>query len=327
MPKAIRLARTGGPEVMEWRDFDPGPPGPGQVRIANRAVGVNFIDVYHRTGLYPIPLPGGLGVEAAGIVEAVGAGVDEVRVGDRVAYGSGPPGSYADIHIMPAHRLVKLPDDIDDRAAATLMLKGLTAQYLVRRTHRVAAGETLLLHAAAGAVGLIVLQWAKHLGATVIGTVGSDKKAEIATAAGCDHVIVYTAEDFVGRVRDITDGAGVDVVYDSVGKDTFDGSLACLRPMGLMVSYGNASGPVAPVAPLELMQKGSLFLTRPTLQHYAARRADLLDMAAELFEVVGSGAVTIRVNQTYPLANAAQAHRDLEARRTTGATVLLPDAS
>ncbi len=326
MPKAIRLSRTGGPEVLDWCDFDPGPPGPGAVRIRNRAIGVNFIDVYHRTGLYPIPIPGGLGVEAAGIVEAVGDGVDEFCPGDRVAYGSAPPGAYAEVHIMPAHRLVKLPDGIDDKTAAVLMLKGMTAQYLVRRTHRLAKGETILLHAAAGAVGLIVLQWAKHLGARVIGTVGSDEKAEIARAAGCDHVIVYTREDFAVRVREITDGAGVDVVYDSVGKDTFEGSLDSLRPLGLMVTYGNASGPVPPVEPLHLMQKGSLFLTRPTLQHYAARREDLLAMAAEVFEVVQSGAVKIRVNQTYPLSRAAQAHRDLEARRTTGATVLLPDA-
>lgn len=324
MPKAIRIYDTGGPEVLKWEDFDPGEPGMGQVRIANSAIGVNFIDIYHRTGLYPAILPGGIGVEACGVVEAVGPEVSEFSVGDRVAYGAAPLGSYSEVHVMPEHRLVRVPDEIDDRTAATLMLKGMTAWYLLRRTYPVQAGETILIHAAAGAVGLIAVQWAKHLGATVIGTVGSEDKAELARAHGCDHTILYRDDDFARRVREITGGEGVPVVYDSVGKATFGGSLDCLRPLGMMVSFGNASGPVPDMSPALLAQKGSLFLTRPTLMHYNDKREDLLAGAAEVFEVVRSGAVRIRVNQTYPLADAAQAHADLAARRTTGCTVLLP---
>ena len=324
MAKAIRIYETGGPEVLKWEDFDPGEPGKGQVLIRNSAIGVNFIDIYHRTGLYPAILPGGIGVEACGVVEAVGAEVSEFSVGDRVAYGAAPLGAYSEVHVMPEHRLVRVPDEIDDRTAATLMLKGMTAWYLLRRTYPVEAGETILIHAAAGAVGLIAMQWAKHLGATVIGTVGSEQKAELARAHGCDHTILYRDENFARRVREITAGEGVPVVYDSVGKATFEGSLDCLRPLGMMVSFGNASGPVPAMSPALLAQKGSLFLTRPTLMHYNAKREDLLAGAAEVFEVVRSGAVRIRVNQTYPLADAAQAHADLAARRTTGSTVLLP---
>ena len=324
MAKAIRIYETGGPEVLKWEDFDPGEPGKGQVLIRNSAIGVNFIDIYHRTGLYPAILPGGIGVEACGVVEAVGAEVSEFSVGDRVAYGAAPLGAYSEVHVMPEHRLVRVPDEIDDRTAATLMLKGMTAWYLLRRTYPVEAGETILIHAAAGAVGLIAMQWAKHLGATVIGTVGSEEKAELARAHGCDHTILYRDENFARRVREITAGEGVPVVYDSVGKATFEGSLDCLRPLGMMVSFGNASGPVPAMSPALLAQKGSLFLTRPTLMHYNAKREDLLAGAAEVFEVVRSGAVRIRVNQTYPLADAAQAHADLAARRTTGSTVLLP---
>ena len=324
MPKAIRIYETGGPEVLKWEDFDPGEPGQGQVRIGNSAIGLNFIDVYHRTGLYPAILPGGIGLEACGVIEAVGPAVSEFSVGDRVAYGAAPLGAYSEVHVMPEHRLVRVPDEIDDRTAATLMLKGMTAWYLLRRTYPVQAGETILIHAAAGAVGLIAVQWAKHLGATVIGTVGSEEKAELARAHGCDHTILYRDEDFARRVREITDGEGVPVVYDSVGTATFGGSLDCLRPRGMMVSFGNASGPVPDMSPGLLAQKGSLFLTRPTLMHYNAKREDLLAGAAEVFEVVRSGAVRIRVNQTYPLADAAQAHADLAARRTTGSTVLLP---
>lgn len=324
MPKAIRIYETGGPEVLKWEDFDPGEPGKGQVRIKNSAIGLNFIDIYHRTGLYPAILPGGIGVEACGVIEAVGPAVSGFSVGDRVAYGAAPLGAYSEVHVMPGHRLVRVPDEIDDRAAATLMLKGMTAWYLLRRTYPVRAGETILIHAAAGAVGLIAVQWARHLGATVIGTVGSEEKAELARAHGCHHTILYRDQDFARRVREITDGEGVPVVYDSVGKATFEGSLDCLRPLGMMVSFGNASGPVPAISPGVLAQKGSLFLTRPTLMHYNDKREELLAGAAEVFGVVRSGAVRIRVNQTYPLADAAQAQADLAARRTTGCTVLLP---
>ncbi len=324
MPKAIRIYETGGPEVLKWEDFDPGEPGNGQVRIRNSAVGVNFIDIYHRTGLYPAILPGGIGVEACGVIEVVGPEVSEFSAGDRVAYGAAPLGAYSQVHVMPEHRLVRVPDEVDNRTAATLMLKGMTAWYLLRRTYPVQAGETILIHAAAGAVGLIAVQWAKHLGAIVIGTVGSEEKAELARAHGCDHTILYRDENFARRVREITAGEGVPVVYDSVGKATFEGSLDCLRPLGMMVSFGNASGPVPDMSPGLLAQKGSLFLTRPTLMHYNDKREDLLAGAAEVFDVVRSGAVRIRVNQTYALADAAQAHADLAARRTTGCTVLLP---
>ncbi len=325
MSKAIRIHQYGGPEVLCWEDVEIGDPGPGQLRIRQTAVGLNYIDVYHRTGLYPLPaLPWTLGMEGAGMVEAVGAGVLEFKVGDRVAYASPPVGAYAEVRLIAADRVVALPDGIDDRTAAAMMLQGMTAHYLLRRTYRVQPGDVILLHAAAGGVGLIASQWARDLGATVIGTVGDEAKAELARAHGCHHVIVYSRENFVDRVRAITDGQGVAVVYDSVGQATFAGSLDCLRPLGMMVSFGNASGPVQPFDPGLLAAKGSLFLTRPTLMTYTARRVDLLTSAAELFGVVQSGAVKIEVRQTYPLADAAQAHRDLEARKTTGSTVLLP---
>ncbi len=322
MPYAIRFHETGGPEVLRWEEVEVGSPGPGEARVRQAAVGLNFIDTYYRSGLYPLPLPAVPGSEAAGVVTAVGPGVTEVTPGDRVAY-AGPVGAYAEERLVAAHRLVPLPDDVDDRAAAAAMLKGMTAQYLLRRTHRVERGETILLHSAAGGVGLIAAQWAKSLGATVIGTVSTDAKSALAREAGCDHVVVTSREDFVARVKEITGGAGVRVVYDGVGKDTFEGSLDCLAPLGLMVSYGNASGPVAPISPLLLSQKGSLFLTRPTLMAYTARREDLLATAADLFEVLRSGAVKVRIDATWPLREAAGAHEALESRRTTGSTVLL----
>ena len=325
MPKAIRIHEHGGPEMLRWEEVEVGEPGPGQLRVRHGAVGLNYIDVYHRTGLYPLPsLPWTLGMEGAGQVEAVGEGVTEFKPGDRIAYASPPVGAYAEVRLIPADRVVALPDAIDDRTAAAMMLQGMTAQYLLRRTYRVQPGDAILLHAAAGGVGLIASQWARHLGATVIGTVGNDEKAELARAHGCHHVIVYNRENFTERVREITGGQGVAAVYDSVGKDTFMGSLDCLRPLGMMVSFGNASGPVPPFEPAILAAKGSLFFTRPTLMTYTAQRADLLASAAELFEVVSSGAVRIEVRQTYPLAETARAHRDLEARKTTGSTVLLP---
>ena len=323
MPKAIRVHRAGGPEVMQWEDVAVGEPGPGQARVRHTAVGVNFVDTYHRSGLYPIPLPGGLGSEAAGVVEAVGPGVSHVRPGDRVAY-TGVLGSYAEGRVMPADRLLKLPDEIPDAQAAAMLLKGMTVQYLVRRTYKVQPGETVLFHAAAGGVGLIACQWLKALGATFIGTVGSDEKAELARAHGCDHAIVYTREDFPKRVRELTGGAGVPVVYDSVGKSTFAGSLDCLRPLGLLVSFGNASGPVPPFELGVLSQKGSLYVTRPTLATYTATRADLEATANELFGVVRSGKVKVEVRHTYALKDAVQVHRDLEARKTTGSVVMVP---
>jgi NADPH2:quinone reductase len=325
MTHAIRIHQPGGPEALVWEEVEVGAPGPGEVRLAQIAVGLNYIDVYHRTGLYPVPaLPTAIGMEAAATVEAVGDGVTELAPGDRVAYASGPPGAYAEARIMPAGRVVKLPEAIADQQAAAMMLQGMTVRYLLRRTYRVSAGETVLFHAAAGGVGLIACQWLKHLGATVIGTAGSEEKAALARAHGCDHTINYRSENFTERVRELTDGAGVPVVYDSVGKDTFEGSLDCLAPMGMMVSFGNSSGPVPPFDPGILSAKGSLYLTRPTLMTYTAKREDLVASAEDLFEVVGSGAVKIEVNQTYPLAEAAQAHRDLEARKTTGSTILLP---
>ncbi|MCP5425009.1 MAG: quinone oxidoreductase [Gammaproteobacteria bacterium] len=324
MSKAIRIHKTGGPEMMRWEEVAIGDPGPGQIRLRHQAVGLNFIDVYHRTGLYPLPaLPSGLGLEGAGVVDAVGEGVSDFKIGDRVAYASPPPGSYAEMRLMPADRVVALPDAIDERTAAAMMLKGLTAQYLLRRTYKVQPGDAILVHAAAGGVGLIACQWANRLGAIVIGTVGSEAKAELAHAHGCHHTILYNKENFVERVREITDGKGVAVVYDSVGKDVFMDSLDCLRPLGMMVTFGNASGPVPSIEPLLLSNKGSLFLTRPTLMAYMAKREDLLASAADLFAVVGSGSVKIEINQTYPLSDVAQAHRDLEARKTTGSTVLL----
>ncbi len=325
MPKAIRIHEYGGPEVLRWEEVEVGDPGPGQLRIRHAAIGLNYIDIYHRTGLYPLPsLPWTLGMEGAGQVEAVGEGVTEFKVGDRVAYASPPVGAYAEARLIAADRVVALPVAIDDQMAAAMMLQGMTAQYLLRRTYRVQPGDAILLHAAAGGVGLIVSQWARQLGALVIGTVGSDKKAELARAHGCHHAIVYSRENFVERVREITNGQGVAVVYDSVGQETFMGSLDCLRPLGMMVSFGNASGPIPAFEPGILAAKGSLFLTRPTLMTYTAKREDLLASAAELFQVVSSGAVKIAVRQMYPLAETAQAHRDLEARKTTGSTVLLP---
>ena len=323
--RAIRIHETGGAERLRWEEIEIAPPGSGEALVRHTAVGVNYIDVYHRTGLYPVPgLPAVLGVEAAGVVEAIGPGVTTVETGERVAYASGQLGAYAERARVPAERLVRLPASISDEQAAALMLKGLTAQYLLRRTHRVQRGDTILFHAAAGGVGLIACQWAKHLGATVIGTVGSDAKAPLARANGCDHVIVYTREHFPERVRALTGGAGVTVVYDSVGQATFDDSLDCLAPLGLMVSFGNASGPVPPVNPAILAMKGSLFLTRPTLVTYTAKREDLLAAAEELFGVVASGAVRVTINHRYPLAEAAAAHRALEQRGTTGSIVLIP---
>ena len=324
MPHAIRIHQTGGPEVLCWEAVDLPAPAPGEATVRHHAVGLNYIDTYHRTGLYPLPLPSGIGLEGAGVVEAVGEGVTEVKVGDRVAYAGGPIGAYAEVRNIPAHRLLILPDSIGFDTGAAMMLQGLTAAYLLRKTYRVQPGDAVLIHAAAGGVGLIACQWAKALGATVIGTVGSPAKAELARAHGCDHVINYASENFTQRVRDITNGEGVAVVYDGVGKDTFTGSLDSLRPMGMMVSYGNASGPVPPVDLIQLSQKGSLFITRPTLMTYTARRVDLVALGAELFDRVTSGQVRIEVNQRYALRDAAQAHRDLEARKTTGSTILLP---
>jgi NADPH:quinone reductase len=324
MNHAIRIHQTGGPEVLNWEQVDVPAPAAGEATVRHHAVGLNFIDTYHRTGLYPLALPSGLGLEGAGVVEAVGAGVSEVKIGDRVAYAGGPVGAYAELRNIPSHRLLKLPDAITFNTAAAMMLQGLTAAYLLRKTYRVQPGDAVLIHAAAGGVGLIACQWAKALGATVIGTVGSAAKGELAKAHGCDHVINYSSENFTQRVREITGGEGVPVVYDGVGKDTFMGSLDSLRPLGMMVSYGNASGPVPPFELLLLSQKGSLFVTRPTLMNYTAKRGDLEALGGELFEVVVSGKVRIEVNQTYSLRDAAQAHRDLEARKTTGSTILLP---
>jgi NADPH2:quinone reductase len=323
MPYAIRIHETGGPEKLKWEEVQVGAPGPGEVRVRNTAVGLNFIDTYHRSGLYPLQLPLTLGSEGAGVVEAIGPKVKEFKVGDRVAYAN-PIGAYSEVLLRPTARLVKIPAGIDDKVAAAIMLKGMTAWYLCRRTYKVKKGDTILVHAAAGGVGQILCQWAKHLGATVIGTVGSDEKAALAKRAGCRHVVVTSKEKFVDRVKAITKGKGVPVVYDGVGKDTFMDSLDCLSPLGLMVSFGNASGPVPPFNAGILAQKGSLFLTRPTLFTYTAQREDLLKAARELFAVVKSKAVKISINQTYPLSEAAQAHRDLEARKTTGSTVLLP---
>ncbi len=325
MSKAIFIHENGGPEVLRWESYDPGAPGPGEARVRHEAVGLNFIDVYHRTGLYPLPnLPHIPGMEGAGVVEAVGNGVTQVAPGDRIAYAGLPPGAYAEVRCMPAERLVQLPENITTLQAAAMMLQGMTARYLLKGCHPVKKGDTILIHAAAGGVGLIVCQWAGHLGATVIGTVGSAQKAELAAAHGCHHPLRYDREDFAARVREITDGRGVDVVYDSVGRATFAKSLDCLRPLGMMVTFGQASGPVPPFDIGTLSAKGSLFMTRPTLMTYTAAREDLLAHARDLFEVVTRGAVKIEVNQTYPLAEAAQAHRDLEARKTTGSTVLLP---
>ncbi len=323
MPHAMRIYEHGGPEKLRWEEVQVGAPGEGQVLVRSTAVGLNFIDTYQRSGLYPMPLPFTPGSEGAGVVEAVGPKVKEFKVGDRVAY-AGPPGAYAEVLLRPAARLVKIPAGVDDRTAAAMMLKGMTTQYLVRRTYRVQKGDTILMHAAAGGVGQILCQWAKALGATVIGTVGSDEKVALAKKAGCKHVIVTSREKIVERVKEITKGKGVPVVYDGVGKDTFMDSLDCLAPLGLLASFGNASGAVTQFNPGILAQKGSLFLTRPTLVNYTATREDLVKSAAELFSMVKSRKVKIRINQTYPLREAAQAHRDLEGRKTTGSTVLIP---
>jgi NADPH2:quinone reductase len=321
MPKAIRFYQPGGPEVLVWEEVEVGEPGPGEARVRHTAVGLNYVDIYVRRGLYPVPLPSGLGTEAAGVVEKIGPGVGDVRPGDRVAYAGGPLGAYSEARVMPADWLVALPEGISDQQAAAMMLKGLTVQYLIRQIDKVDKGDTILFHAAAGGVGLIACQWAKSLGAIVIGTVGSEQKAKVAKAHGCDYPIIYTHEDFVGRVEEITHRQKLPVVYDSVGRDTFMKSLDCLRPRGLMVSFGQSSGPVGPVDLGIFAQKGSLFFTRPTLNTYAAARADLLAMAKDLFDVVLLGAVKIEINQTYPLKDAAQAHRDLESRKTIGSTV------
>ncbi|WP_159010101.1 quinone oxidoreductase [Bradyrhizobium sp. S69] len=322
MTHAIRFHKTGGPEVLTWEEVQVGKPGPGEARIRHTAVGLNFVDIYNRAGVYPAPLPSGLGSEGAGVVEEVGPGITDLKAGDRVAYGSSPLGAYSEERLIPADRLLKLPAGIDDKTAAAMMLKGLTAQYLIRQTYRIKAGETILLHAAAGGVGLILAQWAKHLGVTVIGTVGSDEKAKLALAHGTAHAIVYTREDFVKRVDEITGGKKVPVVYDSVGKDTFLKSLDCLAPLGYLALFGASSGNVEPLNLGLLAQKGSLYVTRPTLNTYGAKRENLVAMAKELFEVVQSGAVKIEVHQTYPLKDAAKAHADLAARKTTGSTVL-----
>ena len=324
MAKAVRIHQHGGPEVLQYEDVPVGDPGPGQARVRQTAIGLNFIDTYHRSGLYQLQMPSGIGTEGAGVVEAVGSGVTWVKAGDRVAYAGGPPGAYADLRLVPADRLVKIPEGISDQTAAAMMLKGLTTQYLIRSTYRVQAGQTVLFHAAAGGVGLIACQWLKVLGVTVIGTVGSEEKAKLAKAHGCAHTIIYTKENFVERVNQITEGRKLPVVYDSVGKDTFMGSLDCLQPRGMLVIFGNGSGPVAAFDLNLLAAKGSLYVTRPTLVTYSAKREDLEAMASELFDVVKSGKVKIEVNQTYALKDAAQAHRDLQSRKTTGSTVIVP---
>lgn len=324
MPKAIRISKTGGPEVMEYVDVTVGEPGPGEVRIKQAACGLNYVDVYYRTGEYPQPLPAGLGMEGAGVIEAVGEGVTHLKPGDRAAYASRPPGAYAQVRVMPATHIVRLPDAIDFETAAAMMLQGLTVQYLFRRTYPLRGGETILFHAAAGGVGLIACQWARAMGVTLIGTVGSEEKAALAKAHGCAHTINYNTEDFVTRVKELTGGKGVSVVYDSIGKDTFTGSLNCLAPLGMMVSFGAASGPVPPFGLNELASRGSLFITRPSVFSYIAQREDLEVMASDLFGMVESGKIKININQRYALKDVAQAHRDLESRKTTGSTILIP---
>jgi NADPH2:quinone reductase len=321
--KAIRFEKTGGPDVLEYKDVDLAPPGRGQARVRHTAIGVNFIDTYHRSGLYPVSLPSGLGMEAAGVVDALGEDVTGLSVGDRVGYCGGPIGAYAEAANVPTDRLVRLPKSVSDEAAAASLLKGMTAQYLLKRTYPVKKGETILFHSAAGGVGLIAGQWAKHLGATVIGTVGSDDKIALAKSRGYDHVLNLRAEKWVDRVRDIA-GGGLPVVYDSVGKDTWNGSLDCLRPRGMMVSFGNSSGAVPPFEPGILSMKGSLYLTRPTLAHYIATRTELQETADDLFDVIAKGVVTIEINQRFKLADARAAHEALHSRTTTGATILLP---
>ncbi len=323
MTHAVRIHSYGGPEVLRWETVEVADPGPGQVRVRNTAIGLNFIDTYERTGLYPVTFPAVLGREAAGVVEAVGPRVNQVKVGDRVAYALNSSGAYSEARVLSAERLVRIPDGVDDRQAAALMLKGMTAQMLLRQVYRVRKGNTLLVHAAVGGVGSILVQWAKYVGATVIAVVGSTGKAQRARELGADHVLL-SGEDWVAQTRAATGGRGVDAVYDSVGKDTFIGSLDSLRPRGLMVTYGNASGPVPPFAPLELSKRGSLFLTRPTLFHYIATRAALMRAATEMFDLVARSVIGVQIGQVYPLQDAARAHIDLEARRTVGSTVLVP---
>ncbi len=323
MAKAVRFHTTGGPEVLTYEDVEVGDPGPGEIRVKHDACGLNFIDTYHRCGLYPLDLPSPLGLEAAGSVTAVGDGVTDLAPGDNIAYGVGPIGSYSSERIMPADKVVKIPDSITTQQAAGMMLKGMTVEYLVRRTFAVMPGDTVLFHAAAGGVGLIACQWLKQIGATVIGTAGSEEKAELAKAHGADHIILYRSEDVVATVKEITNGKGVPVVYDSIGKDTWEMSLDCLQPRGTMVTFGNASGPIENVNLGILAQKGSLYVTRPTLMSYNAVREDLVDSAGALFAAVGKG-LKIEVNQSYALADAQQAHSDLEARKTTGSTILIP---
>jgi len=325
MSKAIRIHETGGPEVLTWEEYDPGTPGPGEVKIVHEAVGLNFIDVYHRTGLYPLPsLPVVPGLEGAGVVQDVGDGVTEFSKGDRVAYAGVPPGAYSEVRCIPAHRLVMLPEEISTHDAAGMMLQGMTARYLLKGCFDVQPGSILLIHAASGGVGSIMCQWAKHIGAITIGTVGSLDKADMAKANGCTHTVLYQEENFQEEVRKITRGRGVDVVYDSVGQDTFMKSLDCLRPLGTMVSFGQSSGPVGSIDISILAAKGSLFLTRPSLMHYTAERSDLLVHAQDLFEVVVSGAVKMHIMQEYALKDAARAHQDLEDRKTTGSSILIP---
>lgn len=324
MTSAIRIHKTGGPEVMQLEEVAVPAPGAGEARVRHTAIGVNYLDTYHRSGLYRLAMPAGIGTEAAGVVEAVGPGVDFVKPGDRVGYCMAPVGAYSEARVVPADRLIPLPPDIPDRTAAALMLKGLTVQYLFRQTFPLKGGETILFHAAAGGVGLIACQWAKALGVTLIGTAGSDEKAAAAKQAGATHVIVYTRENFVDRVKEITGGKGVPVVYDAVGKDTFPASLDCLAPRGMFVSFGNASGPIAAFNIYILAQKGSLYVCRPTLATYTAKREDLLAMAKELFALVRSGKIKAEARQEFPLAQAADAHRALESRKTTGATLLIP---
>lgn len=324
MVHAIRIHETGGPEVMRWEEVEVGEPGPGQVLLRHTAIGLNYIDTYHRSGAYKVPLPTVLGMEGAGVVEAVGPDVTELKAGDRVGYATGPIGAYSEARLMPVDKLIPLPSWIEERQAAAMLLQGLTAQFLLRQTYVVKPGDTILVQAAAGGVGQILCQWAKHLGATVIGTVGSDEKAELARANGCDHPVVYTRDSFVEKVKEITAGKGVPVVYDGVGRTTFMDSLDCLSPRGFMVLFGAASGPVPPLDLQVLAAKGSLYVTRPTLFSYMQKREDLMAAAADLFEVVHSDGVTIRIGQTFALRDAAEAHRALETRRTTGSTVLLP---
>ena len=325
MTKAIRLHETGGPEVLRWEDFELGDPGPGQVRMRNTAVGINYRDIYIRKGMHPLAsMPSGIGIESAGVIEALGSGVSGLNIGQRVACVAGPEGAYAEARLVPAARVVPLPEGIDERSAASMMIRGMTACYLLRQTYAVRSGDAILIHAAAGGVGLLVCQWAKHLGATVIGTVGSRDKADLARAHGCDHAIVYTEEDFAERVRAITGGAGVAVAYDSVGKTTFEGSLRCLRRRGVLASFGESSGDPEPVAPKRLGPLGSVYITHPSLPDYTATREELLDTANQLFAMVLAGKLRVNINQEYALKDAAQAHRDLEARRTTGASVLIP---